>query len=242
MFIPLKDNNPSRSYPVVNISLILANIAAFLYQNTLPLGDSKSFELAYSTIPARIPAFFDGHIGFVAAFLPLFTSMFLHHGLLHLAGNMLFLWIFGDNVEDAMGHLRYLVFYLLGGICAAVAQGLAAPTMPMLGASGAISAVLAAYAFLYPSSPVDVINPVPILWLFYGFLLRLPAWLVIAAFFAINLWSVLVGAGGGVAFMAHIGGFVAGVVMLRPFMAGRERMDDYSRHERWARRRGEPGW
>ncbi len=228
--IPIRDHLPTRTVPFVNYAIIVANVVVFVLELT------GAVDMRLSFVPARFlvdPA---------AGAETVFTSMFMHAGFAHIGGNMLFLWIFGDNVEDAMGHLRYLVFYLLGGICAAAAQGLAAPTLPMLGASGAISAVLAAYAFLYPGSPVDVINPVPILWLFYGFLLRLPAWLVIALFFAVNLWSVVVGAGGSVAFMAHVGGFVAGIVMLPPFMAGRERMGDYARHERWARRRGEPGW
>jgi membrane associated rhomboid family serine protease len=228
--IPIRDHLATRTFPFVNYALIAANVVVFV----LELAGAVDMRLSF--LPARLLV--DPAVGVETVF----TSMFMHAGFAHIGGNMLFLWIFGDNVEDAMGHVRYLVFYLLGGVCAAAAQGLAAPTLPLLGASGAISAVLAAYAFLYPSSPVDVINPVPILWLFYGFLLRLPAWLVIAAFFAVNLWSVLVGAGGGVAFMAHVGGFVAGVVMLRPFMSGRERMDEYARHERWARRRGQPGW
>ena len=104
MFIPLKDNNPSRTYPVVNITLLLANVVIFLYQLALPPYDQKLFLLSNATIPARIPAFLDGHVGFEAAFLPLVTSMFLHHAPLHIAGNMLFLWIFGDNVEDFFGH------------------------------------------------------------------------------------------------------------------------------------------
>jgi membrane associated rhomboid family serine protease len=140
-----------------------------------------------------------------------------------------------------MGHVRYLLFYLLGGVCAAATQVLAGPTsvVPMVGASGAISAVLAAYAFLYPRSPVTVINPIPLLWIFWGLFLHFPAWLVIAEFFVVNLWSALTvsGAQGGVAFMAHVGGFVSGAVLLRLFMAGRVRMDDYARWERWAQRR-----
>src|SRR3984893_16163327 len=113
MFIPLKDSNPARSYPVVNISLIIANVAVFLYQFTLPAHEFKIFYLSNATVPARIPAFLGGHVGFEAAFLPLLTSMFLHAGLVHLLGNMLFLWIFGDNVEDFFGHLTYLFFYLV---------------------------------------------------------------------------------------------------------------------------------
>jgi len=228
--LPIRDHLPTRTVPFVNYAIIAANVVVFV----LELGGMVDMRLSF--LPAR--ALVDPAAGVET----LFTAMFMHAGFAHIGFNMLFLWIFGDNVEDAMGHLRYLVFYLLGGVGAAVAQGLVSPMVPMLGASGAISAVLAAYAFLYPRSPVDVINPVPILWLFYGLLLRLPAWLVIGLFFAGNLWSALIGEGGGVAFMAHIGGFVVGVVLLRPFMIGRERMDDYARHERWARRRGEPRW
>ncbi|MGH7434458.1 MAG: rhomboid family intramembrane serine protease, partial [Polyangiaceae bacterium] len=169
---------------------------------------------------------------------------FMHDptNLTHIGGNMLFLWIFGDNVEDAMGHGRYFLFYIAGGIAAAAAQTIAAPVsvVPMVGASGAISAVLAAYLFLYPRSPITVINPIPLLWLFWGLFLHFPAWLVIGEFFLVNLWSALTAnAQGGVAFMAHVGGFVAGAVLLKVFMAGRERMDDYARWERWARRRGQ---
>jgi membrane associated rhomboid family serine protease len=169
--------------------------------------------------------------------------------LAHIGGNMLFLWIFGDNVEDAMGHARYAGFYVAGGVAAAAAQTLAGPAsmVPMVGASGAISAVLAAYVLLYPRSPVTVINPVPLLWLFWGLFLQFPAWLVIGEYFVVNLLSALGSHGqGGVAFMAHVGGFVAGALLLRVFMAGRVRMDDYARWEQWARRRrqrgGSQGW
>jgi membrane associated rhomboid family serine protease len=211
MFIPLKDNNPSRSYPVVNISLILANIAVFLYQNTLPPGASKSFELAYSTIPARIPAFFDGHVGFVAAFLPLFTSMFLHHGLLHLAGNMLFLWIFGDNVEDFFGHGTYLFFYLSCGFGAGLIHILfnLRSTIPALGASGAISGVMAAYMLLYPRARV--------LTLVFIFLVPLPAILFLGVWFLFQFLSGIntlnASASGGVAVWAHVGGFLLGMFL-----------------------------
>ncbi len=229
--LPIRDHLPTRTFPFVNYAIIAANVVVFALELTGAV-DVQGL----SFLPARMLT------DPVTGVQTVFTSMFLHASLMHVGGNMLFLWIFGDNVEDAMGHVRYLFFYLLGGVCAAAAQGMASPMVSMVGASGAISAVLAAYAFLYPRSPVDVINPIPILWLFYGFLLRLPAWLVIALFFATNLWSAMAGAGGGVAFMAHVGGFVAGVVLLRPFMIGRERMDDYARHERWARRRGEQAW
>jgi membrane associated rhomboid family serine protease len=153
---------------------------------------------------------------------------------------MLYLWIFGDNVEDAMGHGRYLAFYLVGGLGAAAAQTLAGPVsvVPMVGASGAISAVLAGYALLYPRSPITVLNPVFLLWFFFGLFLTFPAWLVIGFYFLLNLWNALQTQGqGGVAFMAHVGGFVVGALLCRAFLVGRTRMDDYARWERWASRR-----
>src|SRR6266704_897030 len=116
MFIPLKDLNPSRTYPFVNITLILANIVVFIYEigleATLPRRAFDALLLPYSTVPARFPAFLAGHTSFEVSFVPLVTSMFLHSGFLHLAGNMLFLWIFGDNVEDFFGHIPYLFFYI----------------------------------------------------------------------------------------------------------------------------------
>jgi membrane associated rhomboid family serine protease len=179
----------------------------------------------------------------------IFTSMFMHGGLMHVGGNMLYLWIFGDNVEDAMGHLRYLAFYLIGGACAAAAQAVAAlgdpsaMAMPMVGASGAISAVLAAYALLYPHSPITVLNPVFLLWFFFGLFLTFPAWLVIALFFVANLLNAVANTQvGGVAFMAHVGGFVAGLVLLRFFLSGRSRIHDYDRWREWGRRRPRDAW
>ncbi len=232
--LPLRDHLPTRTFPLVNYALIAANVAVFFLQLQGTVTDDFAF------LPARL--FRDP----VAGFESIFTAMFMHANLGHIAGNMLFLWIFGDNVEDAMGHFRYLVFYLLGGVCAAAAQTLVSPMVPMLGASGAISAVLAAYAFLYPRAPVTVLNPVFILWFFFGLFLVFPAWLVIGLFFVVNLWSaVTMSAQGGVAFMAHVGGFVGGVLLYRVFLLGREPLDDYARWERWAQRRGprrSDGW
>jgi membrane associated rhomboid family serine protease len=244
--LPLRDHLPTRTVAFVNYALIAANIAAFVLERTWIASGIQPDDvlLTWGLVPARF--FADPAVGVETVF----TSMFLHDptNLAHIGGNMLFLWIFGDNVEDAMGHLRYLIFYVLGGICAATAQTLVDPTsaVPMVGASGAISAVLAAYAFLYPRSPITVINPIPLLWLFWGFFLHFPAWLVIAEFFVVNLWNALAySSRGGVAFMAHVGGFVGGVVLHRLFMAGRVRMDDYARWQRWAERRGpvrRDGW
>ena len=226
--LPLRDHLPTRTVPFVNYALIAANVVVYLLEQTGAVGEEFTF------IPARL---FVDPVGGIET---LFTAMFMHAGLAHIGGNMLFLWIFGDNVEDAMGHVRYLVFYLVGGACAAAAQIAAAPMsmVPMLGASGAISAVLAAYVFLYPRSPITVLNPVPLLWLFWGLFLIFPAWLVIGLFFVVNLWDALtISTQGGVAFMAHVGGFIGGAVLHRLFLIGRERSVEYDRHDQWVRPR-----
>jgi membrane associated rhomboid family serine protease len=233
---PIRDAIPTRLFPFVNYALIAANVAVFVFQvDAIAAGESQvAFARQWYLIPARL---FDDPVSAIPTIL---TSMFMHGSLGHIAGNMLYLWIFGDNVEDAMGHVRYLLFYLVGGACAAAAQILANPmsTVPMVGASGAIAAVLAAYVFLYPSSPITVINPVPFLWLFWGLFLYFPAWLVIGLWFIVNLWDALVNtAQGGVAFMAHVGGFVGGAALWRAFISGRDRLDEYARWQQWAQRR-----
>lgn len=211
MFIPLKDINPSRSFPVVNTTLILVNVAVFLYQFTLPPYAFKAFVLANSTVPARIPAFLNGHTSFEVAFLPLLTSMFLHSGLAHIAGNMLFLWIFGDNVEDFFGHILYLLFYLLCGIGAGLLHVFfnLQSSVPALGASGAISGVMGAYILLFPRARI--------LTLVFIFLLPIPAVIVLGEWIVMQ---VLAGIGtfgarnaGGVAWWAHIGGFLLGMLL-----------------------------
>jgi membrane associated rhomboid family serine protease len=224
--LPLRDHLPTRTLPFVNYAIIAANVAVFVLQ----LQGAVTEDLAF--VPARL--FTDPVVGVQT----LFIAMFMHASVAHIAGNMLFLWIFGDNVEDAMGHFRYLLFYLVGGVCAAAAQTFVSPNVPMLGASGAISAVLAAYVLLYPRSPVTVLNPVFLLWFFFGLFLTFPAWLVIGMFFLVNLWQALTtSTQGGVAFMAHVGGFVGGALLFRAFLAGRDRLSDYSRWERWGQRR-----
>jgi membrane associated rhomboid family serine protease len=236
--LPLRDHLPTRTFPFVNYALIAVNVAVYLFERVTIEGGVPPDSLlhAFGLVPARI------WVDPAGAAVSVLTSMFMHDptNIMHVGGNMLFLWIFGDNVEDAMGHGRYLVFYIAGGLCAAAAQTLASPMsmVPMVGASGAIAAVLAAYAFLYPRAPVTVLNPVFLLWFFFGLFLTFPAWLVIGLFFVVNLWDALNNnAQGGVAFMAHVGGFLGGAVMLRPFLGSRPRMDDYARWDRWARRR-----
>ncbi len=214
MFIPLKDETPSRSFPFINILLILTNIAVFVYQLTLGPRAYKAFVLADATIPARISAFLSGHAGFETAFLPLVTSMFLHGGLLHVGGNMLFLWIFGDNVEDYFGHLPYLLFYLFCG----VGSGLLhvafnwGSTIPALGASGAISGVMGAYLMLFPRERI--------LTLVFIFIVPLPAVFILVYWFVIQFAEAVTTVGssalpqnGGVAVWAHVGGFLLGMLI-----------------------------
>src|SRR5271166_4932022 len=154
--IPLKDINPSRTTPFVNIALILINVGVFFYQATLPPAALKAFVWANATIPARIPALLSGHGTAQIALEPLFTSMFLHGGLMHLLGNMLFLYIFGDNVEDYFGHIGYLIFYLFCGVGSGFIHVLfnLNSSLPAIGASGAISGVMGAYLVLYPRANV----------------------------------------------------------------------------------------
>lgn len=225
---PIKDQNPTRTFPFVNYLLIAANIAAYVWES---LSIRHSGEVAtvagYGLVATRLL------VDPLGESFTIFTSMFMHGGLAHLGGNLLYLYIFGDNVEDSLGHGRYVGFYLLSGIAAAATQILTGIDSPvaMVGASGAISGVLGAYIVLYPRAPILVINSIPLLWLFYGFFLSFPAWLVIGFWFAGNLLSGVSSLGmadtGGVAFFAHIGGFIAGLLLIRPMLAGRSRQDGF---------------
>jgi membrane associated rhomboid family serine protease len=219
MFIPLKDLNPRRTFPIVNTALILINVAVFIYQYTLPPRVFKAFMLANATIPARFPAWLHGHAPLEAAFLPLLTSMFLHAGIAHIAGNMLFLWIFGDNVEDFYGHFTYLVFYLFCGIGSGllhVAFNMSS-AVPALGASGAISGVMGAYLILYPRSQV--------LTLVFVFLVPIPAVVILGVWFVMQFLSAFSSLGavtsGGVAWWAHVGGFLLGMLITVIARSGR---------------------
>jgi len=211
MFLPLRDENTSGKFPSVNVLLILTNVAVFFYQLTLTPRVEKAFVLANAMIPDRIPIWLAGHGTFEGAFLPLITSMFLHGGIAHILGNMLFLWIFGDNVEAAFGHIGYLLFYFVCGVGAGlthVAFNLHSQ-LPAVGASGAISGVMGAYIVLEPRNRI--------LTLIFIFLVRVPAVVVLGVWF---LGQFLAGLGslgtqvnGGVAVWAHIGGFLIGVVV-----------------------------
>ena len=225
---PIKDQNPTRTFPFVNYLLIAANIAAYVWESLLIRQSGEAaIVTGYGLVATRLLTDPFGE-GFT-----IFTSMFMHGGLAHLGGNLLYLYIFGDNVEDSLGHGRYIGFYVLSGIVAAAAQILTGIDSPiaMVGASGAISGVLGAYIVLYPRAPILVINSIPLLWLFWGIFLSFPAWLVIGFWFLGNLLSGVSSLGmgdvGGVAFFAHIGGFIAGLLLVRPMLAKRARNEGF---------------
>lgn len=239
--IPLKDDTPRLSTPLLNYFLIAANVVVFLFQSSLDRSLQVEFINVFSLVPARLAAVFNGaalHSQFHSyvpspgfAFLTILTSMFVHGSIWHLVFNMWFLWVFGRNLEDALGHLSYLVFYLTCGLAAALAQVLSNPAsvIPMVGASGAIAGVMGGYFILYPRARVLML--VPFLFIFF---LWLPAWVVLGYWFVLQFLSgvgtALVAVdrnSGGVAFWAHVGGFVAGVFLVRlfPFRARRYRYD-----------------
>jgi membrane associated rhomboid family serine protease len=217
--IPLRDDNPSSSKPFVMITFLVICVLVFLWQFSLGGADGQRAIYSLGVIPAVL---FGGQqlppeLQLVPPTATILTSMFMHGGWMHLIGNMLYLWIFGDNVEDSMGHGRFLLFYVLCGVAAALAQAIPEPNseIPMVGASGAISGVLGAYLLLHPHARVLVAIP-------FGFMLhtmRLPAGLVLVLWFGLQLFSNLMAqpGQGGVAFRAHIGGFVAGMLLVGIF-------------------------
>lgn len=221
--IPVGDEPRSRAFPFVNLTLIVVNVLVFFYELTLRPRDLQALFFDWGVVPVRLVDWLQSPSGWEVP-ATVFTSMFLHGGWLHLIGNMLYLWVFGDNVEDALGHVKYLLFYLASGI-GAVALQVAIDmdgTIPMVGASGAISGVLGAYLVLYPTATVAVL--VPWFW-FFGFM-PMPAAVLIGFWFLLQLFSGVaslgaqaVGVETGIAFWAHIGGFITGfllVLLLRP--------------------------
>ena len=204
--IPLRDVIPSRTTPGVTITLIVLNVIVYLVGVSMPADSRDEFIAAFGLVPAYF------------SLVNVFTSMFVHGGLAHLGGNMLFLWIFGDNVEDRLGHLRFVAFYLMCGFAAAAAQALWQPDslVPMVGASGAIAGVMGAYLVLYPHSRVLMLFPFPL------FIFELPAivflgfWFFIQFLNGINQLPVFErnAISGGVAFWAHVMGFVAGLILV----------------------------
>jgi membrane associated rhomboid family serine protease len=220
--IPLRDTNPSRTIPIVNYILIAANLVVFLFELSLD-ADLEKFIYNFGVVPASIMNDFNMMSIGVGTIFPFISSMFLHGGWMHLIGNMLFLYIFGDNIEDKFGHIRYFFFYILAGVSAAVLQTIMFPesTVPMVGASGAIAGVLGAYVFLFPRAKVVTLIPIFILFQ----IVELPAFLFLGIWFAMQIFSGIFSLGigadaGGIAWWAHIGGFLAGIIML-PFLKKR---------------------
>lgn len=216
MLLPLHDENPLKRirFGYLTVAIIAACVVVFLYQLSLPEREATRFVFAFGAIPSVVfglDALPPG-VAQVPATVTLVTSMFLHGGLMHLAGNMLFLWVLGDNVEDALGHGRFAVFYLLSGIAAALSHAFVEPasTLPMIGASGAISGVIGAYLMLHPHAPIKT--------LVFRVIMYLPAYVVLGLWIVFQFFNAALAEPGqpGVAWWAHIGGFIAGVILIVP--------------------------
>ncbi|MEK7349086.1 MAG: rhomboid family intramembrane serine protease [Candidatus Eisenbacteria bacterium] len=220
--IPLRDANPSDRFPFVTVGLIVLCTLVFLYEASLGRR-LPTFFAAFALVPGQVSyGLQSGELGVAGIVQPFFTSMFLHGSWMHLIGNMWFLWIFGDNVEDLLGSGRFLVFYLLAGLGAGLAHYLLQPSsaVPTVGASGAIAGVLAGYLVLFPRARVTTLVPLGI----FLQVMELPAMVLIGLWFAIQIVSGLLSlgwSGGGVAWWAHVGGFLVGVVLVRAFMPRR---------------------
>lgn len=221
--IPLRDDNPTHSFPFVTIFLIAVNIAVYLM--TIPFGRDANADLikSFGFVPQR---FFEcissGRILIVGT---IFSSMFLHGGIIHLIGNMLYLWIFGNNIEDILGKFRFVLFYCLCGIGAAFMQGMIKPdsVIPMIGASGAVSGILGAYIIRFPRAKVSTL----VFLFFFINIIRIPAviflgfWIVFQLFAGMGSFA---SQGGGVAFFAHIGGFITGIILSLVFSPKNKRI------------------
>ncbi len=230
---PLKDDNPTTIIPFITLALIAVNVLVFLYQISLGPRSSQLFVYQYGTIPAvvageqRLPA----NIAAIPPVLSIFTSMFLHGSWMHLIGNMWFLWIFGNNIEEAMGRVRYICFYLVCGFIASWSHILSNPDsiLPSIGASGAIAGVLGAYIMLYPRARVWTM----IFLLFFFRLMYIPAGIILGYWFLLQVLSGSMAGrqdAGGVAFWAHIGGFIAGMLLVGLFKKKEIRFFNPPRH------------
>jgi membrane associated rhomboid family serine protease len=210
--IPLRDENPTERTPIVTILIMIACTLVYFFEMSLPEPQLNAFLTAYGVVPAR---YFAAGAAGSSAFFPLISYMFLHGGFLHYAGNMLYLWIFGNNVEDRLGHVGFLIFYTICGIAAALIQSAATATStaPLIGASGAIAGVLAAYLVLFPNARIVSL----VFFFFFITTVALPASVVILLWFLLQLASsfqTLAGVSTGVAYLAHVGGFVVGLVLV----------------------------
>jgi membrane associated rhomboid family serine protease len=210
MFIPLKDENPTLRFPIITVILVVINCLVFIYQVASPQG-TEYFVLKFGIIPYEI-THWHLNVGLSRIFWPLslITGMFLHGSLFHLLGNMLYLWIFGNNIEDFLGPVRFSLFYLGCGVAASLVQVAFSPNsqVPMIGASGAVAGLLGAYLVLYPSARVKTL----VFLVFYITVVSVPAWIILGIWFVLQLSNI--GLGGGVAWFAHIGGFLTGMAMI----------------------------
>ncbi|MEW5745924.1 MAG: rhomboid family intramembrane serine protease [Nitrospirota bacterium] len=212
--IPFKDDNPTETYPYVTVGLIALNSLIFLWQLMTPAG-GEQVAFLYGAIPQSLITM--ERTQPISPVMSVFTSMFLHGGLFHVAGNMLYLWIFGNNIEDSLGHVKFLLFYLFSGIVAAYSHALTDPssTIPMIGASGAVSGILGAYLLLFPHARVHTL----IIFGFFWQVVRIPAVVVLGFWIVLQVLNGILGAGalrhGGVAWFAHIGGFIAGIITIK---------------------------
>jgi len=226
--IPLRDTNPNERTPVVVLALIAANALVFWWELSVPAARQESMFYIFGVVPARyIDPSDPGFSHFPGGYMPFVTSMFLHGGWMHLLGNMWFLWLFGDNVEDRMGRGRFLWFYLLCGLAAGATHLALNPhsPVPTIGASGAIAGVMGAYAFTFPRARVLTLVPLG----FFIRLMELPAWVFLGVWFVFQFFNGALttaathGQAAGVAFWAHVGGFVAGIALRPAFMRGSAR-------------------
>jgi membrane associated rhomboid family serine protease len=213
--MPIRDHNPSGTLPIVTLSIIVICVFVFLYEISLPEREFINFLSRFALIPSTVDFSQPGTL------IPFITSIFLHGGVLHIASNMLFLWVFGDNIEAALGKVKFLIFYLLGGVIASFVQYLfiSNASVPMLGASGSIAAILGSYLILYPNARIDVLIPI----FYIPALIPVPAFLMLIYWFITQILSGTLSLGvetestGGVAFFAHIGGFLAGIFLINLF-------------------------
>ena len=208
-FFPISDDNESGSRPIVCYFIIAVCCFIFLWQSTLPINLNQEAIYNFGVIPAAVLGSQDSYI---SPYLTIFTSMFMHGGWMHLIGNMVFLYIFGDNIEDSMGHKKFLIFYLLSGIAAALLQASIDPesNIPMIGASGAIAGILGAYLVLHPKANVNVL-----FWLLiFITVIKVPAFIVLSIWIISQFFSVSMGNEGGIAYFAHIGGFISGCLLI----------------------------
>ncbi len=218
--IPIKDENPTQTFPFVTISIIIMNVLVFIYELTLSQETLRLTIERFGIVPYYLTHFsYAIDPSGIPRYYTLVTSTFFHGGILHIAFNMLFLWIFGNNIEDALGHMKFIFFYFISGCIAGFSQSLITPqsTIPVIGASGAVAGVLGAYLILYPRARI-----LTLFWFFFFIrIVRIPTVIFLGFWFFVQI--LYAGTGGSVAWFAHIGGFIAGLIMILPLWMKRRK-------------------